>query len=108
LRDDDRHGYQRISLSLTQSLDTAPKPYYLVSKYPRRSRLATTALLGLAPVLSTRASAANHPESISTCRHADLGVAKQQCEIKASNQACPQHSCAREEQKLALSKLRNE
>ena len=41
----------------------------------RRCRLSTTALLGLAPVRSARASAANHRENISACQHDDLGVA---------------------------------
>jgi hypothetical protein len=40
-----------------------------------QGRLAATALPGLAPVRSARASAANHWESISARQHDDLGVA---------------------------------
>jgi hypothetical protein len=47
------------------------KPYYGESKF--KGRLATTALLGLACVRSARASAANHPESISARPREDLG-----------------------------------
>jgi len=43
-------------------LDTAQKPYYGGSKDPHVSALFTTALLGLAPVRSTRAPAAQSPE----------------------------------------------
>jgi hypothetical protein len=55
----DATGYQKNSLPL--ALDAAQKPYYCVSKlFKRQRRLATTALLGLAPARSTRASAAHH------------------------------------------------
>jgi hypothetical protein len=46
------------------ALDKVQKPYYCRSKNPRQRCLSTTALLGLAPALSTRASAA-HPQNIS-------------------------------------------
>jgi hypothetical protein len=52
-----RHGYQKYFF-----LDTAQKPYYGGSKDPHVSALFTTALLGLAPVRSTRAPAAQSPE----------------------------------------------
>jgi hypothetical protein len=55
------------------------------------------ALLGLAPVQSARASAANPRESISACRHDDLGVANGKVTIEVTDYACPQHSCARGE-----------
>jgi hypothetical protein len=84
-----RHGYQN-------NLDTAKKPYYCVSKHPHISAgLATTALLGLAPARSTRASAANHRESISACWRDDLGVANENVTSKVTDHACPQHSRAR-------------
>jgi hypothetical protein len=44
------------------AVDTAQKPYYFGSKNPHVSALFTTALLGLAPVRSTRATAAQPPE----------------------------------------------
>ena len=40
------------------ALDKVRKPYYVGSKNPYVSPLFTTALLGLAPVRSTRATAA--------------------------------------------------
>jgi hypothetical protein len=43
------------------SLDTAPEPYYFGSKSPHVSAVFTTALLDLASVRSTRATAANPP-----------------------------------------------
>jgi hypothetical protein len=44
------------------ALDRAQKPYYCESKNPQHvSALFTTALLGLAPVRSTRATAAQPP-----------------------------------------------
>ena len=47
-------------------LDTAQKTVLLWEQVPtRQRRLATTALLGLAPARSTRASAVNHRKSIS-------------------------------------------
>ncbi len=55
-------------------------------------RLATTALLGLAPARSTRASAANHREIISACRHDDSVIANDN--VTVTDHACPQHSCA--------------
>jgi hypothetical protein len=50
-----RHGYQNYFFSLT--LDKAQKPYYCGIKNSHQRCLTTTALLGLAPALSTRASA---------------------------------------------------
>jgi hypothetical protein len=44
------------------ALDTAQKPYYFGSKNSHVSALFTTALLGLAPVRSTRATAAQPPK----------------------------------------------
>ena len=44
------------------ALDAAQKPYYCGIKNPHVSALFTTALLGLAPVRSTRATAAQPPE----------------------------------------------
>jgi hypothetical protein len=55
------------------ALDTAPKPYYFGSKNPDVRAVFTTALLGLASVLSTRASAAKHRQLISACRRDELG-----------------------------------
>jgi hypothetical protein len=70
-----RAGYPKIFCrSVSLSLDTAQKPYYCGSKNSHQRRLATTALLGLAPARSTRASAANHGKSISACPRDDLGV----------------------------------
>jgi hypothetical protein len=45
-------------------LDAVQKPYDCESKFKRQRRLATTTLLGLAPVRSARASAATtvHPQ----------------------------------------------
>jgi hypothetical protein len=57
------------------ALDTAPKPYYFGSKNPHVSAVFTTALLDLASVRSTRATAANHRQLISACRRDELGVA---------------------------------
>jgi hypothetical protein len=66
------HGYQRNPLPLS----TPSKNRTTVKvRYKLQRRLATTALLGLAPVRSARASAANHRESISARPHDDLGVA---------------------------------
>jgi hypothetical protein len=76
------------------ALDKAQKPYYCVSKNPHVSAVFTTALLGSAPARSTRASAANHRESISACRRDDLGVANVNVTSQATDHACPQHFCA--------------
>src|ERR1700677_4879316 len=51
------------------------KPYYCGDKIQTSGLSATRTLLGLAPVLSTRASAAHHRESISACQPANLGAA---------------------------------
>jgi hypothetical protein len=77
LRDDEEtqrsHGYQRNLLNLS----TPPKNRATVRlSIISQRRLATTALLGLAPARSTRASAANHRESVSACRRDDLGDSK--------------------------------
>jgi hypothetical protein len=49
------------------ALDTAQKPYYVGSRNLYVSALFTKVLLGLVPVPSTRATAAQPPESISLC-----------------------------------------
>jgi hypothetical protein len=49
----------------------------------RRRRFTTTALLGFAPARSTRASAANHRESISDCPRDNLGVANSKVTSKS-------------------------
>src|ERR1700683_2070979 len=59
----------------------------------RQRRLAATALLGLAPARSTRASAANHRKSISACRPDDSVIANES--VTVTDHACPQ-PCARE------------
>jgi hypothetical protein len=79
LRDDEVtercHGYHNYFFWLAQSLDTAPKPYYFGSKNPYVRAVFTTALLDLASVRSTRATAANHRQLINACRRDELGVA---------------------------------
>jgi hypothetical protein len=76
LRDDEVtegcHGYQNYFFL---ALDTAPKPYYFGSKNPDVSAVFTTALLDLASVRSTRATAANHRQLISARRRDELAVA---------------------------------
>jgi hypothetical protein len=66
LRDDEVtercHGYQKWVFF---ALDTAPKPYYFESRNPPVSAVFTAALLDLASVCSTRATAANHRQLIS-------------------------------------------
>ena len=64
-----------IFISLAQSLDTVPKPYYFESRNPHVSAVFTTALLDLASVRSTRATAANHWQLIGACRRDELVVA---------------------------------
>jgi hypothetical protein len=86
-------GYQKNLLPL--SYGHGPQTVLLSEQvFKRQRRLATTALLGLAPARSARASAANHRESISACRRDDLGVATGNVTSKAMDHACPQHSCA--------------
>jgi hypothetical protein len=51
-----------VTIMFFLALDAAEKPYYCGSKNPHVSALFTTALLGLAPVRSTRATAAQPPE----------------------------------------------
>jgi hypothetical protein len=53
----------------------APKPYYFEISSPNVSAVFTTALLDLASVRSTRATAANHQQFLSACRHDELGAA---------------------------------
>jgi hypothetical protein len=50
--------------------------------FNRQCRVATTALLGFAPVRSTRASAANRQETISAHRPDGLGVANRKVTSK--------------------------
>jgi hypothetical protein len=84
LRDDERNSaLPWLPKKSYPPIDTVQKPYYCESRNKRRRRLATTALPGLAPVRSTRASAATHRESISPCRHADLGVANGKVTIRS-------------------------
>jgi hypothetical protein len=51
-----------------------------------------TALLDLASVRSTRATAANHRQLISACRRDELGVANSNVTSEVTGQACPRHS----------------
>jgi hypothetical protein len=63
-----RHGYQKLSFL---ALDKVQKPYYCGTKNPHQRCLTTTALHGLAPALSTRASAAppaKHQRCVSKVR----------------------------------------
>jgi hypothetical protein len=84
LRDDERNSaLPWLPKKSYPPIDAVQKPYYGESRNKRRRRLATTALPGLAPVRSTRASAATHRESISPCRHADLGVANGKVTIRS-------------------------
>jgi hypothetical protein len=80
-------------------LDSVQKPYYCETKFNRQGRFATTILLGLASVRSARACAANHRESITAYRHDDFGAANDKVTIEVTDDACPQHSCARGEPK---------
>jgi hypothetical protein len=66
------HGYQ-INLLPLWTPSKNRTNVKLASKL--QGRLAKTALLGLAPLRSARASAANHRENISACQHDGLGVA---------------------------------
>jgi hypothetical protein len=63
-------------------LDAAPKPYYCESKIRRRSRLATTALLGLAPVRSARALPPTTQETSAHARLDDSGEANRKVTSK--------------------------
>src|SRR5580693_8762248 len=82
----------KIIFSRSVSLDTAPKPYYFESRNPHVSAVFTTALLGLASVRSTRATAANHRQLISACRRDELGVANSNVTSEVTDHVCPQHS----------------
>ena len=54
---------------LLLALDIAQKPYYFEIRNSHvRAVFTTAALFGLAPMRSTRASAAHHRESISACQ----------------------------------------
>jgi hypothetical protein len=94
LRDDEVtercHGYQKYSFSL--SLDTAPKPYYFGSRNPHVSAVFTTALLDLASVRSTRATAVKHRQLISALRRDELAGANSNATSEVTGQACPRHS----------------
>jgi hypothetical protein len=57
------------------ALDKVRKPYYVGSKNPHVGAFFTTALLGLAPVRSTRATAAQTPKSMSACRSDESVIA---------------------------------
>jgi len=59
-----RHGYQRI----VEKLSTRFQNLTTVGLAHVSAVFTTTALFGLAPLRSTRASAAHHRESISACR----------------------------------------
>ena len=86
------HGYRKGFLPL----DTSQEPYYCGSKYPPFSAvLPRRPCFGLASARSTRASAANHRESINACQRCDLGVANDNVTLKATDHVCPQHYCAR-------------
>src|ERR1700722_20122837 len=74
-------------------MDTAPKPYYFGGRNPHVSAVFTTALLGLASVRPTRATAANHPQLISACRRDELGVANSNVTPEVTDHVCPQHCC---------------
>ena len=93
LRDDEVtercHGYQNYFFALWTR---PPKPYYFGSKNPYVSAVFTTALLDLASVRSTRATAANHRQLISACRRDELGVANSNVTSEVTDHACPQHS----------------
>jgi hypothetical protein len=66
-----------------------------MSKIQTSARLTTTALLGLALVRSTRASAAHPPGDISACKPDDLGSANAKV-TTVMDYACPLHGCGRE------------
>ena len=70
------------------ALDTAPKPYYFGSKNTHASAVFTTALLDLASVRFTRATADNHRQLISACERDELGVANSDVTSEVSGQAC--------------------
>ena len=89
-------------LAQSQSLDTAPKPYYFRSKNPHVSAVFTTALLDLASVRSTRATAANHRQLISACRRDELDVANSNVTSEVTGQACPRHSACPAAPRLAV------
>ena len=89
-------------ISSCSALDTAPKPYYFGSKNPHVSAVFTTALLDLASVRSTRATAANHRQLISACRRDELGVANSNVTSEVTGQACPRHSACPAAPRLAV------
>ncbi len=74
---------------LLPSVSTPPKNRTTVKlSSKRQGRLATATLLGVAPVRLARASAANHWESISACRHDVLGVANGKVTFEVTNYVC--------------------
>jgi hypothetical protein len=85
------NGRARFPKKSFPALDAAQKPYHSVSRNPHVSAVLTTALLGLAPARSTRASAANHREGISACRMMTRVIANRN--VTVTDHACPQHSC---------------
>jgi hypothetical protein len=66
-----------------------------MNKIQTSARLATTALLGLAPVRFARASAANHRKT-SPLASMMLGCSKQKSNINMTDYACPQMGAHRE------------
>jgi hypothetical protein len=70
----------------------SPKTVLLWKQESHVSAVFATALLGLASVRSTRATAANHRQLISACRRDELGVANSNVTSEVTDQACPQHS----------------
>jgi len=73
LRDDELTERATLPKLFFSALDTAQNPYYFESKNPPVRAVFTTALLGLALVRSTRASAASHRQLISARRRDELG-----------------------------------
>src|SRR5580700_840459 len=91
LRDDEVTECPWLPKLFFLALDTAPKPYYFGIKNPHVRAVFTTALLDLASVRSTRATAANHRQLISACRRDELGVANSNVTSEVTGQACPRH-----------------
>jgi len=91
LRDDEVTECLWLPKLFFLALDTAPKPYYFGSKNPHVSAVFTTALLDLTSVRSTCATAANHRQLMSACRHDELGVANSNVTSEVTGQACPRH-----------------
>jgi hypothetical protein len=71
-----KHSAAMVTKEIFLTSRRHPKTMLLRDQvFTSQRRLAMTALPGLAPARSTRASAANHRESISACRRDDFGVA---------------------------------